>query len=156
MAWLSYNSTVPPPYYNIYLWNGTSNTKITNLGATNYNNNPFVLNNAGQIAWSWSVQNPRQVYLYNNGVTQLTNEGYDHVDVGLRDNGWLIWRLNNGSNLADIYVFHGGSTTWIALGAELPAVLNSRGQVVWASYYPIFLDSPATALPSINGLLLAN
>jgi hypothetical protein len=154
VAWLRYDSS-STPYYNIYVWDG-SNTKITNLDTNNFDGNAFVLNNAGQIAWCWAVQNPKQVYLYNNGVTQLTNEGYDHVNVGLRDNGWLIWRSNNGSNLADIYVFHGGSTTWIALGSDLPAVLNSRGQVVWASYYPIFLDSPATPLPGVNNLLLTD
>jgi hypothetical protein len=155
VAWINWNSNATP-YHNIYLWNGT-NTKITNLNTNNYNGNPFVLNNTGQIAWCWAEgMTPRQVYLYNNGVAQLTNAAYDHTDIGLRDNGWLIWRLNNGQNLADIYVFQGGSTTLIAQGSDLPAVINSKGQVVWASYYPIFLSSPVIAAPGINSLLLSD
>ena len=52
-------------YYNLYLWNGT-NTKITNLDATNYDGlTPFFLNNNGQILWGWGDgSNNAQLYLY--------------------------------------------------------------------------------------------
>ena len=49
VAWRKSSS----PVYNLYLWNGT-NTKITNLDATNYDGQaPFSLNNNGQILWGW-------------------------------------------------------------------------------------------------------
>jgi hypothetical protein len=49
VAWLRYDSSITP-YYNIYVWE-VSNTKITNLDATNYDGANFILNNNGQILW---------------------------------------------------------------------------------------------------------
>jgi hypothetical protein len=155
VAWRNSSS----PVYNLYLWNGT-NTKITNLDATNYDGlSPFSLNNNGQILWGWGDgSNNAQLYLYGAGGTKkITDDGNYHYNYGLADNGWITWLQNQGQMTGDLYAYRNGSSCLLDQGVGyVGPYINSRGQVVWGNYYPIFLASPAIASPGINSLLLLN
>jgi hypothetical protein len=155
VAWRNSSS----PVYNLYLWNGT-NTKITNLDATNYDGlAPFSLNNNGQILWGWGDgSNNAQLYLYGAGGTiKITDDGNYHYNYGLADNGWITWLQNQGQMTGDLYAYRNGNSCLLDTGVGyVGPYINSRGQVVWGHDYPIFLASPAIASPGINSLLLLN
>lgn len=157
VAWLRYDSSITP-YYNIYVWDGHSNTKITNLGATNYDGANFCLNNNGQILWGWGDgSNNAQLYLYGaDGTKKITDDGDTHYNYGLADNGWIMWVQNQGQMAGDLYAYRNGSSCRLDTGVGYEGnFINSRGQVVW-EHGPIFLASPVIAAPGINSLLLLN
>ena len=156
VAWLRYDSATTP-YYNIYVWDGT-NTKITNLGATNYDGANFSLNNNGQILWSWGDgSNNKQLYLYGAGGTKkITADGDTHYNYGLADNGWITWLQNQGQMAGDLYAYRNGSSCRLDTGVGYEGnFIDRRGQVVW-EHGSIFLASPVVAAPGINSLLLLN
>jgi hypothetical protein len=156
VAWKNWNGSAIPQL-NLYLWNGT-NTKITNLDATNYDNAAWILNNNGQILWGWSYgSDPAQLYLYGAGGTKkITDDGNTHYNYGLADNGWIMWMQNTGQMAGDLYAYRNGSSCRLDTGVGYDGnYINSRGQVVWG-HGPIFLASPVIASPGINSLLLLN
>ena len=156
VAWINNNSNATP-YHNIYVWDGHSNTKITNLGATNYDGASFCLNNNGQILWNWGDGiNNQQLYLYGAGGTKkITDDGLYHYNYRLADNGWITWLQNQGQMAGDLYAYRNGSSCRLDTGvAGGGPYLNSRGQVVWGNYYPIFLASPVSGSPAVNMLIL--
>lgn len=156
VAWINNNSNATP-YHNIYVWDGHANTKITNLGATDYDGASFCSNNNGQILWNWGDGiNNQQLYLYGAGGTKkITDDGVYHYNYRLADNGWITWLQNQGQMAGDLYAYRNGSSCRVDTGvAGGGPYLNSRGQVVWGNYYPIFLASPASGSPAVNTLIL--
>lgn len=158
VAWVRYDSSTTP-YYNIFVWDVT-NTKITNLDATDYTGSYFCLNNNGQILWNWGDGiNNQQLYLYGAGGTKkITDDAlFYHYAYRLADNGWITWLQNQGQVAGDLYAYRNGSSYRLDTGvAGGGPYLNNLGQVAWGNYYPIFLASPVIATPGINSLLLLN
>ena len=83
--------------YEIYFWNGTSTTKITNNSVLDISPQ---INNLGEVVWEQYDGNDYEIYYWRNGtaVTRITNNTVNDYAPRINDSGQIVWYGSDGTD----------------------------------------------------------
>ncbi|GEM_PF-2680483 len=130
-----------PNNNEIWLYNGTSTTLITN-DAT-YDNQVPVINNKGQIAFigkggnTSSSTTDYEVFFYDGtNVIQITNNNNSLYQVELNNNGWIVWSEYDGTD-NEIFLYDGTGVYQLTDNNynDYGPKMNNLGDIVWYGNY---------------------
>ncbi len=102
--WYGYDGTD----YEIYFWNGSSTTKITNNSVLDISPQ---INNLGEVVWEQYDGNDYEIYYWNGvTVTQITNNTFNDYAPRISDSGQIVWYGDDGTDY-EIYIANMDSAT---------------------------------------------
>ncbi len=125
--------------FEIFLYDGTTTTQLTNNGSGEEDYSPH-LNNNGHVVWAGG-EHPNEIFLYDGtSTTQLTNNDYEETYPQINDDGYAVWMgcegggcyLGTGADF-EIFLYDGTSTTQLTNNSyyEDIAQINDDGYAVW-------------------------
>jgi len=130
----------PSPDSEIYLYNGTATTPITN---NIYDDDNPQINAGGNIVWEGDDGSDYEIFLYDGSTTtQITNNTWDDTDPRINTSGDLVWRGYVGSGKIpgrpsepnwEIFLYDDTTTTQITNNTwdDYEPQINDDGYIVW-------------------------
>lgn len=121
---------------DIYLYNGTSTTQITNTASTTESDS--IVDSSGKAAWlaDTATTNPEVVYYNATTSTQITANNITESDLGI-SNGKVVWSARDNADAGDREIYYNGTGTSAGTkkitnnGVDDDDPVISNGRVVW-------------------------
>ena len=126
----------------IYYWNGSNTTAITNNSTTDALPQ---INDSGQLVWYGYDGTGYEIYFWNgSSTTKITNNTMLDISPQINNRGEVVWQQYDGNDY-EIYYWNGTLVTQITNNTVNDYVpqINDSGQIVWygsdGTYYEIFM-----------------